>query len=139
MTESTVTLADGAREEMIEHARDGAPLEVCGVLGGRRGDPIRVRTVHRAENVAENPRRTYVIDPAEQYAHMEAVEGDGDDVVGFYHSHPDGPPRPSATDAARATWPGRTYLVVGLGGAEPTLGAWRWTGDRFERQPLALG
>ncbi|MEF8774699.1 MAG: desampylase [Halobacteriales archaeon] len=138
MTESTVTLTRDAHEKMIEHARDGHPLEVCGVLGGRRGDPVRVRTVHRTENVAGNPRQTYVVDPAEQYAAMEAIEDAGDDVVGFYHSHPDGPPRPSATDAARATWPGRTYLLVDLAGDEPTVGAWRWTGDRFERQAIAV-
>lgn len=124
-------------DEMVEHARGGAPEEVCGVLGGERGERrSRATVARRADNVAPTPETAYAIDPGEQLALMEAVESAGRDVVGFYHSHPRGPPKPSATDRAQATWPGYSYVVVDLAGEEPDVGAWRWTGETFERETL---
>nr|WP_309221746.1 desampylase [Halorussus sp. MSC15.2] len=104
----TVVVPRSVREEILAHARDGAPEEVCGILAGTwdEGDH-RVEARHPAENVAETPRTRYEIGPREQLALMEEIEDAGREVVGFYHSHPRGPARPSATDAAQATWPGR--------------------------------
>jgi proteasome lid subunit RPN8/RPN11 len=155
---ATTLLVDRAvRDAIVEHARDGAPEEVCGVLGGVRGaggtdgsdEPdssggdedsgpdaprsARARTAHRVPNVASAPRTRYELDPSEQFRAMEAIEDAGDDVVGFYHSHPRGPPAPSATDEALATWSGYSYVIVSLDGPEPELGSWRWTGETFER------
>jgi len=77
------------------------------------------------------------IAPAEAIELIEGVEAEGD-LVGFYHSHPAGPPEPSETDAARAAWPGASYVIVALGG-EPCVGAWRWTdGDGFEAETVGM-
>jgi proteasome lid subunit RPN8/RPN11 len=122
----------------IDHAREGAPAEVCGVLGGERGPTSHARTLRRAENVAADPRTEYRIDPAEQLALMEEVEAAGEEVVGFYHSHPHGPAEPSPTDRRRATWTERSYLIVVLDGGWPYVGSWRWTGERFAREAVAL-
>ena len=145
----TILFERSVRDDVVTHARDGAPEEVCGVLGGTRdadsadgdtraGDTSaehsRVRTARRVSNVAASPRTRYELDPAEQFRAMEAIEDAGETVVGFYHSHPRGPPRPSATDEALATWPGHSYVIVSLGGSEPELGSWRWTGGTFERE-----
>ncbi len=154
----TLVLDRSVRDAIVEHARDGAPEEVCGVLGGvhddggidgpdapdsseetdddGRDDPrsSRARTSHRVPNVASAPRTRYELDPPEQFEAMEAIEDAGDDVVGFYHSHPRGPPAPSATDEALATWTGYSYVIVSLGGPEPELGSWRWTAEAFERE-----
>ena len=92
----------------------------------------------RAENVATNPRTAYELDPEEQLAHMQAIEDAGREVVGFAHSHPAGPPRPSATDERQATWPGYHYLIVSLDGTEPYVGCWRWTGAAFAAEPLGI-
>lgn len=141
-----------ARDEMVAHARKGAPEEVCGVLAGERraaaaeggddtadgGDADRVEAVHRTANATDAPRTRYRVDPEELLATVEAVEAAGRDVVGFYHSHPRGPLAPSATDEERATWTGYLYLVVSLAGDRPELGAWRWTGDGFEREPVRV-
>ncbi|MFC6719420.1 desampylase [Natrialbaceae archaeon GCM10025810] len=147
-----LVLPSDIRDAIAERARAGAPEEICGILGGEFG-PERSRVVSQypAENAAETPRTRYRIDPAEQLAIFDRLEGRGEAIVGFYHSHPRGPPRPSATDAARATWPDRSYLIVSL---EPSLevGSWRWregddfgtpgadgVGDgRFERERLVL-
>jgi proteasome lid subunit RPN8/RPN11 len=126
------------REAIVGHAHEGAPAEVCGVLGGSHGEAESVATTsRRAENVAPTPRTRYELDPAEQLRLMDAIEERGDDVVGFYHSHPAGPAEPSETDAAQATWEGYSYVVVDLSG-EPAVGSWRWTGAGFEPEEVAV-
>jgi proteasome lid subunit RPN8/RPN11 len=65
------------------------------------------------------------------------------EVVGFYHSHPEGPDGPSATDRAQARWPDHVYVIVSLGAggsgasdatpADAAVGAWLWTGETFAR------
>lgn len=147
----TLTVARPAYDAVVAHAREGALAEVCGVLGGERGadggcegggeaSDARVAAdgVRRVANVADDARTTYELEPTEQLAAMDAVEAAGMDVVGFYHSHPAGPPRPSRTDVARATWPGYSYVIVALDG-EPFVGSWRWTGEAFVPQRVAIG
>lgn len=135
----TIRLPSDRREEVLAHAGEGAPAEVVGVFGGSRGEDGEavVETVHRATNVADRPRVRYAIGAEEQYAIMTGIEDAGREVVGFYHSHPGGPLAPSPTDADRATWPGRSYVIVSLAG-EPALGSWRWTGDRFQLEELVV-
>jgi proteasome lid subunit RPN8/RPN11 len=134
-----LTLDRAVYDDLIAHAGDGNPEEVCGVLGGSRGDAeSHAATARRAENAAESPRTRYALDPAEQLALMDDIDDDGRDVVGFYHSHPAGPPRPSETDAAQAAWPGYSYVIVDLSGASPYVGSWRWTGAEFEQEPVRL-
>lgn len=129
-----------AYDAIVGHAREGRPLEVCGVLAGEHGDDVsRVERVYRAENVSETPETEYYIDPEAQLAIVEEIEEHGRDVAGFYHSHPAGPTTPSETDADRATWPGLTYAIVCLDG-EPYVGAWRWndTDGRFDQEVVRL-
>lgn len=129
-----------AYDAIVAHAREGSPMEICGVLGGDFGDErSRVEATYRAANVSETPETEYYIDPEEQLEITEDIEGDGRNVVGFYHSHPAGPTTPSETDAARATWPGLSYVIVCLDG-EPFVGAWRWNADeeRFEQEAVRI-
>ncbi len=130
-------LAREIYDGVIDHAR-GKETEVCGVLGGDHGDPSTATTIRRAENVAADPRSEYRIDPGEQLALMESIEEEGRDVVGFYHSHPDGPAGTSATDAARAAWTGYSYVIVVLDGRYPFVGSWRWTGTAFKPEAVVL-
>jgi proteasome lid subunit RPN8/RPN11 len=132
----------GAYDDVVRHAAAGGAEEVCGVLAGARGEgdePSVVARVHRAENVADAPETRYRIDPEEQLELFEAIEAEGREVVGFYHSHPTGPARPSETDAARATWRGYSYVICALDGS-PFVGSWRWRGDEagFEREAVAV-
>ena len=130
-------LTAAVRDEMLAHARESDD-EVCGVLAGRQradadesgdAEPDRASVVRRVPNAAANPRTRYELDPAAALAAIEAVESEGYDVVGFYHSHPSGPPRPSDTDREAATWTGYVYAIA----VPPeTVRAWRWTGDDFD-------
>lgn len=135
-----LSLSRAAYDEILAHAEAGGEQEVCGVLSGERredGDGACVEAVHRATNVADHPETRYRIDPEEQLAIIESVEDAGHEVVGFYHSHPTGPPIPSETDAERAAWPGYSYAIC-LPGERPYLGSWRWTGEFFDREAVAL-
>ncbi|MFC5278559.1 desampylase [Halorubrum rubrum] len=142
----------GAYDAVVDHAVRGDDAEVCGVLAGKRvgeretdrerdADHERslVTEVRPAENVAETPETRYRIDPEEAVAIVESLESDGREVVGFYHSHPAGPARPSETDVARATWVGYSYAVCALDG-HPFVGSWRWRGtdEGFEREVVAV-
>ncbi|MDZ7746565.1 MAG: desampylase [Halobacteriales archaeon] len=95
-------LADAARTDLLAHACEGRPEEVVGVLVGPNQETIT--RIERAENVADDPQMRYELDPIEQVGILDAVEGQGETVVGFYHSHPRDPPVPSATDERLATW-----------------------------------
>ena len=125
-----------AYDEIVSRARRGGDREVCGVLGGKTErelpEPV-VDSVYPVDNVADAPRTRYELDPEEQLRVIEALEDRGETLVGFYHSHPRGPPVPSETDVESATWPGASYVIVALGG-EPYVGSWLWDGDSFEQQ-----
>jgi len=134
-----LVLPETVRTEIRSQAERGAPAEVCGVLAGAHGgDRSRVVVAHPTDNVADAPRTRYRIDPEALFALIERIEDEGREVVGFYHSHPAGPERPSETDAARATWTGYSYVICSLAGS-PSLGSWRWTGEGFEREELLVG
>ncbi|WP_418282856.1 desampylase [Halorubrum sp. DTA98] len=129
-------------DDVVYHAYSGGEEEICGVLAGTHGsdgDPSVVTRSYETENVADTPEIRYLIDPAEQLEVIETIEDDGLDVVGFYHSHPTGPTEPSETDAARATWPGYSYVICALNGY-PFVGSWRWRDDNdgFEQETVVV-
>ena len=128
-------------DAVVDHAVAAAPDEGCGILGGSFGPSASTaRAAEPTANVAGAPGYEYAMDPVEQLGVMTDLEDRGLEVVGFYHSHPNGPAGPSATDAARATWPDRSYLIVDLAGHHPFVGAWRWDADggRFVREVLEV-
>lgn len=164
MSPRTLLLPSHVHETLVSRAENGAPAEMCGVLlgTGRESDPVRVVDTSAVPNVADEPRTRYELDPGAVAQVFASVEGEGEssastpdeatgstEVVGFYHSHPRGPPGPSATDRAQAQWPGYVYVIVSLTtdraqatateavDADPEresadVGAWRWTGEVFE-------
>lgn len=118
-------------EAMMKAARAALPEECCGLLVGR-GD--RVTRLVPAANVHETPRRFFTIDPAVQFATLRELRGlrNGEEVIGHYHSHPDGPAEPSARDLAEAHDAEALWIVVDPRKGE--LGAFRpRPGEAFER------
>lgn len=136
-----ITVPPHLYDRLIRHAKTGHPDEVCGVLGGdRTGDVAHIKTLREATNTSAVPETEYAIAPEEQLQLIESIESDGHDVIGFYHSHPAGPPTPSATDADRATWPDLSYVIVILSCEHPFVGSWRWDDDtgRFDQEIVRL-
>lgn len=131
-----LVLPDSVRDTILSHAERGGEEEICGVLAGDHGDErSRVTAAHPTANAAANPRTRYRIDPEELLATIESIEEAGREVVGFYHSHPNGPAAPSATDAARATWSGYSYVICSLDGS-PSIDSWRWTSEEFVAEEI---
>ena len=85
---------------MRRHVRRRAPLEACGLLAGRNG---RVELVMGVRNTARSPVR-YMMDPRQQWQAFEKIEQLGLELLGIYHSHPNGPSRPSSTDIKEALY-----------------------------------
>jgi proteasome lid subunit RPN8/RPN11 len=106
-------------EEMIAHAREEAPNECCGVIAVEDGGLPRAARVHRAVNIAASPLR-FEVDGRELLHAIEAIERDGYDLGGIYHSHTRTAPYPSQTDIGFAAhWPGLEWIIVGLADGEP--------------------
>ncbi len=109
-------------DEMIAHAKADAPNECCGMLAGSGGE---VKRVYRVRNAEPSPVK-YVMDPQEQFRIFEEVDGEGWEILGFYHSHTFSEAYPSPTDVRLATyvdeasgekqslWPGVLYFLVSL-------------------------
>jgi proteasome lid subunit RPN8/RPN11 len=106
-------------EEIRAHGREAYPNECCGLLVGRLGTPPRVSRSRRMHNLnLTRPWDRYEMDPAELLRATREADAEGLTVVGCYHSHPDHPALPSATDAALAC-PDFSYLIVAVRGGVP--------------------
>lgn len=123
---------------VLDAVRDAAgaamPHECCGLLLASVGGGI-VDEALGARNVADDPARTFEVDPAALLSAHRAARGGGPAIVGCYHSHPSGMPSPSATDAAMADPALPLWLICG--GVDRTLRLWRIAGHdgtraRFE-------
>ncbi|MCH2487040.1 MAG: M67 family metallopeptidase [Erythrobacter sp.] len=79
-------------------------------------------------NVHPEPARFFEIDPQALIDAHRAARSGGAQLVGYYHSHPLGPPEPSATDRAQATGDGRVWAIIG----HQTIRLWRDTKQGFE-------
>jgi [CysO sulfur-carrier protein]-S-L-cysteine hydrolase len=101
-------------DEMVAHAREDAPNECVGMLGGDDGE---ARTLYRAANAEASPLR-YSIDAAEQLRLMREIEEAGEELVAIYHSHTRSAAYPSQTDVNLAGWPDAVYLIVSLADAD---------------------
>lgn len=107
------------------HGEETYPHECCGVLLGRQEDDgTRVVTsVARAGNTrTDSAHNRYNIDPKELVRVQREGRQRGEDIVGFYHSHPDHPAQWSQTDHAEAHWIGCSYVITSVekGKAERT-------------------
>ncbi len=134
-------LPSEARAAIVRHAAEAYPEECCGALIGRDGEPRSVVKVVAAGNARSEDRgRRYLIDPGAVLAVERGAEEDGLEVVGFYHSHPDHPARPSSFDRDHA-WPWYSYVIVPVtsSGADAPR-AWRLRDDRseFDEQEITL-
>ena len=105
-------------ERLLAQAVAAHPHECCGLLLGMDG---LVSEVRPCANVHLDPARRFEIDPQALVDAHRAARAGGPPVLGYYHSHPSGPPEPSATDRENATGDGRVWAIVGEG----RVGWWR--------------
>jgi proteasome lid subunit RPN8/RPN11 len=107
-----VAIASGVAESLLDAAAAAAPVEACGLL---LGQPDRIVAAIAARNVAADPERGFEIDPALLLRTHREARGAGLQVIGHYHSHPNGVATPSRRDAAAALDNGQLWLIVAAG------------------------
>lgn len=106
-------------EAMAAHARESYPEECCGLLIALpdpedASAPRSILAVESASNEFPGERkRRFLVSPEELRTAERRLDRTGRAVVGFYHSHPDHPGRPSRFDQENA-WPWYTYVVLGV-------------------------
>ena len=97
---------------MFAHARECAPAECCGLLGGR-GE--KAETVYPLRNVARSPSVAYEAAPEELFDAQRRMRARGESLVGIYHSHPrSADPAPSRADVRLAFYPDAVYFIIGF-------------------------
>lgn len=112
---------------ILEQAKGGLPLEICGLLAGSQStsvDHCRITRVHEIYPVAneESDPAHYRMNPLQQLNVEKQICAQGIEIVGIYHSHPDGAAYPSRTDVDLAHWgdtdhllfPSASYLIISL-------------------------
>jgi proteasome lid subunit RPN8/RPN11 len=126
----TLRLSDALVEEIRRQGEMAYPAECCGVLAGRVGETKEVlRLVPLPNQRTDDPHR-YFIAPDDLRQTTAALRRSQLEVLGYYHSHPDHPPIPSAFDTEHA-WPWYSYLIVHVDRGRPLeLAAWVLADDR---------
>lgn len=115
---SRLRLSASDYEEMRRGISRAAPEEGCGLLGGELHAGIgSVKVVLPITNTLHS-RTRFKMDPVEQLAAFEQLDAQGLALIGIYHSHPNGPPAPSATDLDEAFYPDVAYLIWSRSGSD---------------------
>jgi proteasome lid subunit RPN8/RPN11 len=126
-------------DQMVCHALDGYPLEVCGLLAGAAHEPAtgRVVDVIPTDNVAASSR-IYEVDPRAMLRADREAEAAGGQLIGVYHSHTHTEAKPSETDIRQAPDPDWHYLLVSLRDGHPSVRSWRIRAGNIEEERVVL-
>ena len=134
-----LTLNPGVADAIRRHGSETYPNECCGALIGRDG--IVEHAYALPNTTEEGPRRRFLVRP-QDYRDAEGRASElGGELLGFYHSHPDHPARPSQYDLDHA-WPFFSYVIVAVRAGTPEdMTSWRLREDRstFDQEDLTHG
>jgi proteasome lid subunit RPN8/RPN11 len=146
MRASQIIAVSAAVDDAIRrHGEETYPHECCGALIGVSAADGRTGSVTATaplpNTTEEGPRRRFLVRPADyRMAESRAAEMGGE-LLGFYHSHPDHPARPSQYDLDHA-WPTFAYVIVAVAaGRAGDMTVWWLKEDRsnFEEGELHHG
>lgn len=121
MTEKLI-LTRNHWQAMRRHVNHRAPLEACGLLAGKNERVEITLGICNAERSAVR----FQMEPRAQWRAFQRIEAAGLDLVGIYHSHPNGPEHPSPTDIFESTYPVAQIIWVRVDGV------WRARGFQIE-------
>src|SRR6266850_6684275 len=106
-----LTICAAVTQGIRHHGEETYPHECCGALVGKSG--LVTDIVALPNTTEEGPRRRFLVRPSDyRLAESRATELGGE-LLGFYHSHPDHPARPSQYDLDHA-WPTFAYVIVAV-------------------------
>jgi proteasome lid subunit RPN8/RPN11 len=118
------------------HGSETYPNECCGALIGRDGTVTE--TLALPNTTDEGPRRRFMVRPQDYREAEQRAAQAGGELLGFYHSHPDHPAKPSQYDLDHA-WPFFSYVIVSVrDGVSEDMTSWRLREDRsgFDQEEL---
>ena len=141
-TSVPLVLTTALRRRIESEGAAAYPNECCGILIGRdQGGRRLVERLEPGQNVFQADERyhRFSIDPRAQLKAEREADAEGKAVLGFYHSHPDHPARPSEYDREHA-WPFYSYVIVAIARGKPA-DMTSWVLDektnQFFAQPIA--
>ena len=120
------------------HGREAYPHECCGALIGR--EQLVVEALALPNATGEGSRRRFLVRSADYWVAERRATELGAALLGFYHSHPDHPARPSRYDLDHA-WPVFAYVIVAVEGGETgelTSGRLRDDRSAFDEEPVVV-
>ena len=108
--EFRMKITDSIINDILSHAREGYPDEVCGLMAGKDGVVSRI---FRISNV-DKSSVSYMMEPSEQFRAFKEMRNEGLDLMAIYHSHPTSQAYPSRTDVRLAFYPEAVYVIASL-------------------------
>ena len=112
-------------DSIAAHAQKHAPLEVCGLIGGKaEGGTRTVKKVYFLTNTDASEEH-FSMDPSEQFAALKDMRARGIELLGNFHSHPATPAQPSEEDKRLACDANASCLILSLAGEHPALNSFR--------------
>ena len=112
-----LTIPADIADEIFAQAKEGVPLEVCGIVAGK-GD--RVEKLYKMTNTDESNVH-YAMDSKEQFAAVKDMRSANIKMLAIYHSHPETPARPSEEDIRLALTPDVVYIIISLAQQDPVM------------------
>jgi len=132
-----LSLSSVLRAQLDREARAAHPRECCGLIEGvRDGDVVNATALHPTRNLATEPDR-FEIDPAAHFALMRGLRGTASEIVGCYHSHPEGTAQPSQRDHEGSSEEGFVWLIAATRNGASELRAFVREGGGFRALMLA--
>jgi proteasome lid subunit RPN8/RPN11 len=133
----TLWISNHLAEKIRRHGVETYPHECCGALLGRDSETPsetlerEVLGLHALVNRRDDsPRNRFSVTGEDVRDAEKVARQQGLDVIGWYHSHPDHPARPSEFDREHA-WPWYSYIIVSVqNGAPQEMTSWRLNDDR---------
>ncbi|MBT4167389.1 MAG: M67 family metallopeptidase [Rhodospirillaceae bacterium] len=114
-----IVLPKAPRAAIATHAAADYPNEACGLLLGRRdGEDMIVSQAVASANVADEPSHRFAIDPGLRLRLQKAARTGTEQILGHYHSHPDGAAKPSKTDQAGIYEADLVWLIASVRGGQ---------------------
>jgi proteasome lid subunit RPN8/RPN11 len=107
-------------QAMHRHVSRKSPLEACGLLAGKNNQVMWTLGIWNAER---SPVR-FRMEGRAQWRAFQRIEAAGLELMGIYHSHPDGPDQPSQNDIEEAMYPVAQIIWFRVDG--------RWRGRGFQ-------
>ncbi|MGY6277512.1 Mov34/MPN/PAD-1 family protein [Methylomonas sp. MgM2] len=112
MNTDEICLPRKLTNRLLHLAQISPEAEICGLIGaGADGIPA---SCYPVGNQAENPKMRFLLNPSQQIAAMRDMREKNESLFAIYHSHPDAPAEPSATDIEQASYPDAVHLIISL-------------------------